>query len=177
MLASKKQKPRKNNKSKGKKQRTFTSSEISFPEDRQNMSLSELFRNDMLKRKTQPKPTKSQKQLINTKKRTKSRGKLKLDKCQTYEVIPYKNSLNSEIVFSNEETKRERPLEDTMNEQLAIRVNQQYKIDSNRQLRISIKKEYQKKTEAAIKIQKVFRGYLTRKILLKYVQQEQRLLS
>lgn len=49
--------------------------------------------------------------------------------------------------------------------ELAIRVNQQYLIDNNRQLRISIKKEYQKKVEAAIKIQKVFRGFLTRKVL------------
>jgi hypothetical protein len=62
-------------------------------------------------------------------------------------------------------------LDDTVSEQLAIRVNQQYLVDSNRQLRISIKKEYQKKVEAAVKIQKVFRGYLTRKILQKYVQQ------
>ena len=68
-------------------------------------------------------------------------------------------------------------IEDSMSEQLAIRVNQQYLVDSNRQLRISIKKEYQKKVDAAIKIQKVFRGYLTRKILLKYVQQEQKILS
>ena len=73
-------------------------------------------------------------------------------------MIPYKNSLNSEIVFSNEDTKRERALEDTMSEQVAIRVNQQYLLDSNRQLRISIKKEYLKKVEAAVKIQKVFRG-------------------
>lgn len=70
------------------------------------MSLSELFKNDLLKRKGQPKNMKSQKQLGLTKKRTKSKSKLKLDKCETYEVIPYKNSLNSEIVFSNEETKR-----------------------------------------------------------------------
>jgi hypothetical protein len=53
--------------------------------------------------------------------------------------------LNSEIIFSNEETKREGSLEDSASEQLAIRVNQQYLLDSNRQLRISIKKEYQKK--------------------------------
>ena len=64
-----------------------------------------------------------------------------------------------------------------MSEQVAIRVNQQYVIDSNRQLRINIKKEYQKKVDAAIKIQKVFRGFLTRKILLKYVQQEQKILT
>ena len=63
-----------------------------------------------------------------------------------------------------------------MTEQVAICVNQNYSVD-NRQLRINIKKEYQKKVEAAIKIQKVFRGYLTRKILLKYVQQEHRILS
>lgn len=81
MLLVKKQKPKKNNKSKHKKQRTFTSSEFSILEDRQHMSLNELFRNDFLKRKTQPKSTKSQKQLTNTKKRTKSRGKLKMDRC------------------------------------------------------------------------------------------------
>jgi hypothetical protein len=92
-------------------------------------------------------------------------------------VIPYKNSLNSEIVFSNEDTKREGMLEDTMSEQVAIRVNQQYLVDSNRQLRISIKQEYQRKVDAAIKIQKVFRGYLTRKILLKYVQHEHKIIS
>jgi len=60
----------------------------------------------MLKKKAQPKPNKSQKQLGATKKRTKSKSKFRLDKCETYEVIPYKNSLNSEIVFSNEDTKR-----------------------------------------------------------------------
>lgn len=56
-------------------------------------------------------------------------------------------------------------------------MNQQYLVDTNKQLRVSIKKEYQKKVEAAIKIQKVFRGYLTRRILQKYVQQEQKILS
>lgn len=61
--------------------------------------------------------------------------------------------------------------------QVAIRVNQQFLVDNNKQLRINIKKEYQRKVEAAIKIQKVFRGYLTRKILLKYVQNEQKILS
>ena len=81
MLLVKKTKPRKQNKSKGKRQRTFTSSEFSLPEDRHHQSLSELFRNDLLKRKTQPKPNKSQKQLGTTKKRTKSKSKLKLDKC------------------------------------------------------------------------------------------------
>ena len=94
MLLAKKVKPRKTNKSKTKRQRTFTSSEFSLPEDRQ-LSLSELFRNDLLKRKAMPKPNKSQKQLGATKKRTKSKPKLRLDKCETYEVIPYKNSLNS----------------------------------------------------------------------------------
>jgi tRNA(Phe) wybutosine-synthesizing methylase Tyw3 len=68
-------------------------------------------------------------------------------------------------------------MDDSVSEQLAIRVNQQYLVDTNRQLRISIRKEYQKKVEAAIKIQKVFRGHLTRKILQKYVQQEQKNLS
>lgn len=81
MLMLKKTKPRKANKSKNKKQRTFTSSEFSLPEDRQNISTGELFRNDLLKRKTQPKLNKSQKQLQATKKRTKSKSKLRLDKC------------------------------------------------------------------------------------------------
>ena len=62
-------------------------------------------------------------------------------------------------------------MDDTLSEQVAIRVNQEYVVEGNRQLRINIKKEYQKKNEAAIKIQKVFRGFLTRKILLKYVNQ------
>jgi hypothetical protein len=79
MLLLKKAKP-KTNKSKAKKQRTFTSSECSLPADR-NQSLSELFRNDLLKRKMQPKSNKSQKQLLMTKKRTKSKTKLRLDKC------------------------------------------------------------------------------------------------
>ena len=177
MLLTKKTKPRKT-KSRGKKQRTFTSSEFSLPEDRQR-SLSELFRNDLL-RKKQPQPpikkNRSQKQLQTTKKRTKSKSKLRLDRCETYEVVPFKNSLNSEIVFSNEDTRREGSLAESGG-QVAIRVNEQYLADSNRQLRISIKKEYQRKVEAAIKIQKVFRGYLTRKILLKYVTQEQKVLS
>lgn len=80
MLLSKKVKPRKTNKSKNKRQRTFTSSEFSLQEDRIS-SLSELFKNDLLKRKAIPKPTKSQKQLGATKKRTKSKSKLRLDKC------------------------------------------------------------------------------------------------
>lgn len=181
MLLGKKLNRRKN-KSKSKKHRTFTSSEFSLPDERNHLSLSELFRNDALKRKVAPPPPppkkiKSQKQLQTTKKRTKSRSKLRLDKCETYEVIPYKNSLNSEIVFSNEETRREGVLEERVSEHLAIRVKQQYLVDSNRQLRISIKKEYQKKVDAAIKIQKVFRGYLTRKILQKYVQYEQKFIN
>ena len=79
MLLSKKTKPRKA-KSRGKKQRTFTSSEFSLPEDRQR-SLGELFRNDALRRRppTAPiKKNKSQKQLQTTKKRTKSKSKLRL---------------------------------------------------------------------------------------------------
>lgn len=81
MLLTKKVKTRKNNKSKSKRQRTFTSSEFSLPEDRNQLSLSELFRNDLLKRKAMPKPNKSQKQPGTTKKRTKSKSKLRLDKC------------------------------------------------------------------------------------------------
>jgi len=48
-------------------------------------------------------------------------------------------------VFSNEETKREGSMDDSVSEQLAIRVNQHYLVDTNRQLRINIKKEYLKK--------------------------------
>lgn len=180
MLVSKKLKVKKP-KSKPKRQRTFTSSEFSLPDDNRHISMSELFRNDALKRRQPPpvlaaapvKKNRSQKQLLTTKKRTKSRSKARLDKCETYEVIPYKNSLNSEIVFSNEETKREGSMEESSSE-LAIRVNQQYLIDNNRQLRISIKKEYQKKVEAAIKIQKVFRGFLTRKVLQHCLEKEQK---
>ena len=40
-------------------------------------------------------------------------------------------------------------------------------------LRLTIRKEYQRKVEAATKIQKVFRGYMTRKILAKYVNNEE----
>lgn len=172
MLVGKKQKPKKN-KSKSKKQRTFTSSEFSLPDDQRPLSTTDLFRNDALKRRNNPtqpalpisavRKNKSQKQLQTTKKRGKSRSRTRLDKCETYEVIPYKNSLNSEIVFSNEETKREEM--DESSSELAIRVNQQYLVDNNRLLRISIRKEYLRKVEAAIKIQKVFRGYLTRKVL------------
>jgi hypothetical protein len=113
MLVAKKIKLKKT-KSKPKKQRTFTSSEFSMPDDGRHLSMSELFRNDALKRRQPPavlaaapvKKNRSQKQLQTTKKRTKSRSKLRLDKCETYEIIPNKNSFNSEIVFSNEETKR-----------------------------------------------------------------------
>ena len=56
MLTTKKVKPKRNNKSKAKRQRTFNSSEFSLPEDKQ-LSLNELFRNDMLKKKAQPKKT------------------------------------------------------------------------------------------------------------------------
>jgi len=76
---------RKKNKSKSKKQRTFTSSEFSLPDERNLLSTSELFRNDALKRKivqpSVPKKNKSVKQLQTTKKRTKSKSKLRLDKC------------------------------------------------------------------------------------------------
>lgn len=48
-------------------------------------------------------------------------------------------------MFSNEDTKRDGDVEERVSEHLAIKVNQQYLVDSNRQLRISIKKEYQKK--------------------------------
>jgi hypothetical protein len=97
----------KGNKSKPKRQRTFTSSELSLPCDRTQQSLSELFRNDAFKRRPPPpaptavpKKQASQKQLNVTKKRGKSKSKARLDRCETYEVIPYKNSFKSDIVFS-----------------------------------------------------------------------------
>ena len=37
-------------------------------------------------------------------------------------------------------------------------------------LKVTIRKEYQRKVLAATKIQKVFRGYMTRKILMKYIK-------
>jgi hypothetical protein len=114
MLVAKKLKLKKS-KSKPKRQRTFTSSELSLPCDRTHHSLSELFRNDAFKRRPPPpvptaapvKKQRSQKQLQCTKKRQKSRSRARLDRCETYEVIPYKNSFKSDIVFSNEDTKRE----------------------------------------------------------------------
>jgi hypothetical protein len=174
MLVSKKLKPKKP-KSKSKRQRTFTSSEFSLPDDQRPPSTSDPSRIDP-RRKQPPLPTpnknKSQKQLATAKKRGKSRSRGRLEKCETYEVIPYKNSLNSVIVFSNEETRREE-LEESSSE-LAIRVNQQYLVDNNRLLRISIRKEYLRKVEAAIKIQKVFRGFLTRKVLQNCLEKQQR---
>lgn len=91
MLVAKKLKL-KRNKSKPKRQRTFTSSELSLPCDRTQHSLSELFRNDAFKRRplapsvptAVPKKQPSQKQLNLTKKRTKSKSKAKLDRCETY---------------------------------------------------------------------------------------------
>lgn len=50
-------------------------------------------------------------------------------------------------------------LENQMNENLILRGN--------------IRRDYKCKAEAATKIQKVFRGYMTRKILLKYIQEEE----
>jgi cobalamin biosynthesis Co2+ chelatase CbiK len=43
----------------------------------------------------------------------------------------------------------------------------------SRQLGATIKREYQRKVEAAVKIQKVFRGYLTRKVLQRCMEREQ----
>lgn len=40
-------------------------------------------------------------------------------------------------------------------------------------LRINIRKDYLKKKQAAIKIQKVWRGYMTRRILMKYIIEEE----
>jgi hypothetical protein len=59
-------------------------------------------------------------------------------------MVPYKNSLNSEIVFSNEETKRDDRHSDSENS-IAIKVNENFLIDSNKMLRYNIKKEYQRK--------------------------------
>jgi hypothetical protein len=180
MLQGKKLKP-KRTKSRNKKQKTFTSSEFSLPDDHPRLtSTSDPVRNDPLSRRRNlpaPQPSvkknRSAKQLqATTKKRGKSRSR-GLDKCETYEVIPYKNSLNSEIVFSNEETRREGSFEESSTE-LAIRVNQQYLVDNNRLLRISIRKEYLRKVDAAVKIQKVFRGHLTRKVLQNCLDKEQR---
>ena len=53
------------------------------------------------------------------------------------------------------------------------RISQEKLVSNNRMLRSTIKQEFKRKTEAATKIQKVFRGYLTRRILLKYISQEQ----
>lgn len=44
-----------------------------------------------------------------------------------------------------------------------------YAVDANKMLKISIRREYHRRIEAAVKIQKVFRGYMTRKILAKYL--------
>lgn len=46
-------------------------------------------------------------------------------------------------------------------------------MDENYILRINIRKDYLKKKEAAVKIQKVWRGYMTRKILMKYIKEEE----
>ena len=46
-------------------------------------------------------------------------------------------------------------------------------MDQNMILRVSIRKDYLKKREAAVKIQKVWRGYMTRKILAKYIMEEE----
>ncbi len=54
-----------------------------------------------------------------------------------------------------------------------IQLQDSYNIDSNKMLRLTIRKQYQQKIEAATKIQKVFRGYMTRKILMKYVKNEE----
>lgn len=185
MLAGRKLKLKKN-KSKPKRQRTFTSSELSLIDRPQQHSLSELFRNEAFKRKTPNNPNshsnpiplpakqRSQKQLNCTKKRAKSRSRTRLDRCETYEVIPYKNSFKSDIVFSNEETKRE-GWEGA--QEVAIRVNGKYLADSNHQLKVSIRREYQRKVDAAIKIQKVFRGFLTRRVLQHCMENEQRRLQ
>ena len=75
-------------KTKHKRQRTFTSSELSLlPEDINNRSLVELFRNEVIKKQGlhPPKKIKSQKQLLSvTKKKGKSKSKSKFDKCESY---------------------------------------------------------------------------------------------
>lgn len=64
-------------------------------------------------------------------------------------------------------------MEESKGSELAIPLNHQYLVDNNRLLRISIRKEYLRKVEAAVKIQKVFRGYLTRKVLQNCLEKEQ----
>jgi hypothetical protein len=99
MLLGKKPKP-KRNKSKGKRQRTFNSSEFSLPEDHARpISSSELLRNDPICKRRNPqgqwqgpavpaapvKKNRSVKQLqTTTKKRGKSRSRGRLEKCETY---------------------------------------------------------------------------------------------
>ena len=116
MLLGKKTKP-KRNKSKNKRTRTFTSSEFSLPDDHARpTSACDILKNEPISKRRVPqtqsqgpallanqvKKNRSVKQLqATTKKRGKSRSRGRLEKCETYEVIPYKNSLNSEIVFSN----------------------------------------------------------------------------
>ncbi len=85
MISTKKQKNNKP-KQKTKKQRTFTSSELSLlPDDHHNRSLAQLFRNEGIKKQLplqQNKKNRSQKQLMSTtKKRGKSKSRGKLDKC------------------------------------------------------------------------------------------------
>ena len=76
-------------------------------------------------------------------------------------------------MFSNEETKRASSILGEKKGKLDLQLQDTFPIDSNKMLRLSIRREYQQKIEAATKIQKVFRGYMTRKILMKYIQNEE----
>lgn len=182
-MLPKRPKPKKD-KSKPKRMKTYTSSEFSLLEDRNHHSMTELSRQEALRKKQPqppplPKKAKSQKLMQTTlKKRTKSKSKIKLDKCETYELIPFKTSLNSEIAFSNEDTKREASFSEHPPGRIAIRIRHDYPLSTAKSIHnLGKKNETQLRTEAAVKIQKVFRGYLTRKILQKYIQFEQKHLS
>lgn len=109
MLPKKIVKKKKNSKSKSKPKRmkTFTSSEFSLLEDRQYISVCDLFKNDALKKKnntamisslqsSKPQKVKSQKNLNSTKRKLKiNKSKGKLMKVEPYEVVKSKFSFNS----------------------------------------------------------------------------------
>lgn len=176
--------------------RTFNSSEFSQWEEKNHMLSSAtdlaLFKNQSIAKKritnsalsqygknpTAPKPLsgkskgkKKKKQIPQNNKQTRSKSKLHIEQ---YEKVKYKeSSSNSEIVFSNDETKRSSAIGHESNIIPNIYLHQlkngNKSEDSNLVLRVNIKRQYTRKVEAAVKIQKVFRGYLTRKILMKYV--------
>lgn len=47
--------------------------------------------------------------------------------------------------------------------------NNDFRLDTNNLLRIHLKKEHKKRINAAMKIQKIWRGYQTRKLLKQYI--------